>query len=265
MHPEGAAAEVDIVAGVLNLHQPLNELIPADLHAGAHAHHHAFVLAGVAHGVNAADAGNDNHVLALAHGSGGAVAQPVDLLVDGGILFDVGIAGGDVGLGLVVVVIADEIFHRAVREKGAQLAAQLGGQRFVVGQHQRGLLDFFDDGGHGEGFAAAGNAQQHLILEALLYAVGQRFNSGRLIASGRVGRFQNKFVHGMVPFLCVASIIARRCPCAKCMVCGLASLGRNRPFSPPSDMGMIASPPAVDGRRNGPIQPTFAHLRVLTG
>ena len=167
----------------------------AQLHSGAHTDHHAFVFAGVAHGINAADAGDDNHVLAFTHRGGGAVTQAVDLFIDGSVLLDVGIAGGDIGLGLVIIVVGDEILHRAVRKKGPQFAAELGGQRFVVGQNQRGLLHPFDDGSHGEGLAAAGHTQQHLIFFALQNAPGQAVDGGGLIAGGGIGSFQNKTIH----------------------------------------------------------------------
>ena len=195
LDPEAAAGKIHIVALVLNVHQPGDELIPAQLHAGAHADHHALVFAGVAHGINAADAGDDNHVLAFTHRGGSAVAQTVDFFIDGGVLLNVGVAGGDIGLGLIIVVVGHEILHRAVREEGPKLAAKLGGQRLVVGQHQRGLLHPLDHGSHGEGFAAAGHAQQHLIFFALQHAPGQTVDGGRLIAGGGVGSLQDKSIH----------------------------------------------------------------------
>jgi hypothetical protein len=44
-------------------------------------------------------------------------AQPVDLVVDRGVLLDVGVARRDVGLGLVVVVVADEVLDGVVGEE----------------------------------------------------------------------------------------------------------------------------------------------------
>ena len=200
MHTEAAAGKFIVIARILNFHQALDQLVPADLHAGTHADHHALILAGIAHGIDARHAGNDDHIAALTHGSGGRVAQPVDLLVDGGILFDVGIGGGDVGFGLVVIVIADEILHCAVRKKGAQLAAQLGRQRLVMRQDQSGLLHLFNDGRHGKGLSAAGDTQQHLVAFSLQNASGQRFNGRGLVAAGRIGGFEHKAVHGKRSF-----------------------------------------------------------------
>ena len=72
---------------------------------------------------------------------GGRQAQAVDLLVDVGVLLDVGVVLRDVGLGLVVVVVGDEVLDGVVREELAELGVELGGQRLVVGQHQRRPLD----------------------------------------------------------------------------------------------------------------------------
>ena len=83
------------------------------------------------------------------------MAQALDLVVDGGVLFDEGIRVGDIRLRLVVVVVGDEIFHGVVREELPELLAQLGCQGLVVGQHQGGPLDPFDDLGHGIGLAAS--------------------------------------------------------------------------------------------------------------
>ena len=123
------------------------------------------------------------------------MAQAVDLLVDGGVLFDVGIGGGDVGLGLVIIVIRNKILHTAVGKEGLQLGAELGRQSFVVGDDQGRLLHLFDDGCHGEGLAGAGNAQQHLLIHALQHAAGQGIDGLGLVAAGLVGGFQHKFVH----------------------------------------------------------------------
>ena len=47
--------------------------------------------------------------------------------------------GGDVRLGLVVVVVADEVLDRVVGKELAELVAELRRQRLVVRDHQRRL------------------------------------------------------------------------------------------------------------------------------
>ena len=61
------------------------------------------------------------------------MAQAVDLLVDGGIFFDIGVRMGDIGFRLIVVVIGNKIFHRVVRKKFPEFAAQLRRQRLIMG------------------------------------------------------------------------------------------------------------------------------------
>ncbi len=45
------------------------------------------------------------------------MAEPVNLLVNTGVFFDIGIGLGDVGLRLVVIIVTDEIFYGVLREK----------------------------------------------------------------------------------------------------------------------------------------------------
>ena len=96
----------------------------------------------------------------------GAHAQLVELVVDGGFFVDVNVGGGNVGFGLVKIVVADEIFDGVFREKRFELVIKLRGERFVVRQDQRGAVGSFDELGHREGFAGAGDAEQHLVLVA---------------------------------------------------------------------------------------------------
>jgi hypothetical protein len=43
---------------------------------------------------------------------------------------------------------------------------ELRGEGLVVREDERGALDLLNDGGHGEGFAGAGDAEQDLVLFA---------------------------------------------------------------------------------------------------
>jgi hypothetical protein len=59
------------------------------------------------------------------------------VVVDRRVLLDEGIGGRHVGLGLVVVVVGDEVLDRVVREELAELAVELRGQGLVVGHDDR--------------------------------------------------------------------------------------------------------------------------------
>jgi hypothetical protein len=65
-------------------------------------------------------------------------------------------------------------------KKIAELGAQLGGERLVVAEHERGLLHQLDDPGHRHRLAAARDAQQRLRPVAAEHALGQRLRGDRL-------------------------------------------------------------------------------------
>ena len=96
----------------------------------------------------------------------GGEAELVELVVDGGFFFDVEVAGGNVGFGLVVVVVGDEVLDGVGGEELLELVVELRGEGFVVGEDERGAVELADDLGHGEGLAGAGDAEEDLILFA---------------------------------------------------------------------------------------------------
>ena len=102
---------------------------------------HAVIGLGRAEAVNAGDGGDDDDVAALEERARGAHAQLVELVVDRGFLFDVGVARGHVGFRLVVIVIADEIFDGVLREEGLEFVVELRGERLIVREDDRGAID----------------------------------------------------------------------------------------------------------------------------
>ena len=68
------------------------------------------------------------------------MAQLVYLIIDGGVLLDISIGRRDVGLRLVVIVIAHEILHRVLREELLELGIKLGGKSFIMGDDEGRLL-----------------------------------------------------------------------------------------------------------------------------
>ena len=189
---ELVAHKIHVVALILQRHKLLAQRIALHLHAGAQADDHAAVVDGVAQRVDAGNRCYNDHVPPLRKRRRGRMAQAVDLVVDGAVLFNIGIRAGDIGFRLVVIVVGDEILHRVVGEKRPELGAQLGRQRFVVGQNQRGPVAFCNNICHGKGLAAAGNTQQGLATVAPLHAFHQCFNGLRLVAGGLVRGYQFK-------------------------------------------------------------------------
>ena len=206
--PEHVALKGDVVALVADLHQTAQQLVPVPLCPHAEGHHQFRKIVRLAQTVDAGHGGHHDHVPPLQQSAGGGEAQAVDLIVGGGVLGDIGIRMGDIGLGLIVIVIADKVFHRVVGEKLLELGAQLGRQGLVVGQNQGGPLGLLDHLRHGKGLAGAGDAQQDLLLQPVLNALRQSGDGLGLVAGRLVFRNDFKFRH----ILLLCGLTAIRCP-----------------------------------------------------
>ena len=80
------------------------------------------------------------------------------MLIDGSVFFDIGVARRNVGLGLIVVVIGNEILHSVIREKFPHLGIKLSGERFVWCQNQRRSAKLGNNMSHRERLPRAGDA-----------------------------------------------------------------------------------------------------------
>lgn len=87
-------------------------------------------------------------------------------------------------LRLIVVVVGHIVFHGVVREESLELAVQLGGQRLVVAQYQRWLVDVGNDVGYGECLSGSGDTEQCLCGKSLAHALGQLCDGLRLVTGG---------------------------------------------------------------------------------
>src|SRR5581483_4634827 len=85
------------------------------------------------------------------------------------VLLDVQVGLRDVGLGLVVVVVGDEVLDGVAREELAELVAELRGERLVVRDHERRL-------------ARAGCAEERLVALAGAEALAERRDRRGLVA-----------------------------------------------------------------------------------
>ena len=187
-HAELAAAECHVVAVELQVDQPAQDAAHVVVDADAEVEQLALVLLGVAHAVDAADRGDDDGVATGQQTGRGRVPQPVDLVVDRRVLLDVRVAGRDVRLGLVVVVVADEVLDAVLGEELAHLLRQLRGERLVGSQDQRRSLRLLDRPGDGRALARAGDAEQRLEAIAALDTLRQLGDGLRLIAGGLSSR-----------------------------------------------------------------------------
>ena len=166
--PEGAAGAGQIVAGVLDADQPAQQRVPLDLLADLQPDHPAHVLLRRAEAVDRRHGGDHDHVAPGQQRVGGRVPEPLDLLVERGVLLDVGVGLRNVRLGLVVVVVGDEVLDRVAREELPQLVGELRGQGLVGLHDQDRALQPLGQPGHRRGLAGAGGAEQHDVLLAAL-------------------------------------------------------------------------------------------------
>ena len=176
-HAELGPPQRGVVALVLEVDEVAQDPVAPVAPAALQVDHRRAVVDRRAEAVDRRHRGDDDDVPSLEQRARGVVAQPVDLVVAGRVLLDVRIGPGQVGLRLEVVVVADEVLDRVVREELLELLVQLRGERLVVRHDQRRLLDRLDDLRGGEGLAGAGRAEQHLVLQAALDPVDQRRRS----------------------------------------------------------------------------------------
>src|SRR6266704_405802 len=108
-HSEGPAVEVVVVPLVLDGDQAPDDLVAVDPVALAELEVQPLIGVGLADAVDARDGRDHQDVAALEERLGRRVAHPVDLVVDQRVLLDVGVRLRDVRLGLVVVVVRDEV------------------------------------------------------------------------------------------------------------------------------------------------------------
>ena len=184
-HAELAAREVLLVALVLHAYQLGNDVALAQLVAHPQRHDHLVVALGLANAVDGRHGSHDHHIAPLQQAFGATQAHLLDVLVDGAVLFDEQVALRYVGFGLVVVVVADEVFHRVPGEEFAEFAVQLRRQRLVGREHDGRPAQSGDHVGHGEGLARAGHTEQGLEHFAVFNAFHQLGNRRGLVTRGR--------------------------------------------------------------------------------
>ena len=200
---EHIALKRNVVALIPVVDEAAHQLLARKLRPGRQIDHHLLKIIRLAESVDAADRRHDDHVPPLQQRGRRGQPQPVDLLVDGGVLFNIGIRMGDIRLGLIIVVVGHEILHRVVREKRPELRTELRGQRLVVRQHEGRTVAVRDDVRHRERLARAGHTEQHLLRQPVFHAPRQFFNGLRLVAGGLIIRNKLK-IH------CVTSKCRRR-------------------------------------------------------
>ncbi len=196
--PEGAPGERDVVARVVDGDESPQQFVAPEVVTRTQRNVQLLEIIRAAQAVDARDGGNHDDIAAGKNRRGSLQAQAVDLVVDRGVLFYVKVLRGHVGLGLVVIIIGNEVLDRVLGEELPELAVELGRERLVVREHQRGLLHPLDHLGHGKRLARTGNAEQGLVLHALVYTFRQEIDRAFLVARRPVPRYHFERWHGAI-------------------------------------------------------------------
>ena len=195
--PELSPPQHQVIALVLHVNQAPQRLPLVDLLALSEDQQVALVELRVAEPVDTRHRGHDDGVAPGEECCRGGMTQPVDLVVHGRVLLDEGVTRGQVRLGLVVVVVGDEVFDPVLRKERPELVGQLRCKGLVGGDNQGRALDLLDHPGEGGALATARDAEQGLEALAVLDASGQLVDGAGLIACRQEGRLDvEPLTHG---------------------------------------------------------------------
>ena len=123
------------------------------------------------------------------------MAQTVDLIVDAAVFFDERVGLRDIGFGLIVVVVRDEVFDGVVGEELAELRAKLSGERLIVRHNEGRALNLLDQVRDGEGLSGSGGSEERLKLVAPAQTGGQVADSVGLVARRGIVGDDFEFAH----------------------------------------------------------------------
>ena len=185
-HAEGRTGKIHVFARILDGDEPAHKFVRFEFVAHAHRNRQAEKFLGRAEAVDARNRGDHDAVAPFRQRTGGGIAEFIDLVVYGEVLFDISIRGGDVGFRLIIIVVGNEILHAVFGEKFAEFVAQLRRERFIVRDDQRGAVYVSDDVRHREGLAAPRHAEEHLGIQTVQHAFGEFGDRLRLIPRGLI-------------------------------------------------------------------------------
>ena len=107
-----------------------------------HGQQHVQVIFRRGDAVDAGNARHDNGVAPREQRACGGEAEPLNFLINRGVLLDVGVGARNVSFRLIIIEVADKIFDRIARKKLFELRIQLRGEGFVVRNDERGAVEF---------------------------------------------------------------------------------------------------------------------------
>ena len=184
-HAEVPALQIVVVAVVLDVDEATDEVVALQRFVLAHSGGKPGVVLRTTDAIDATHRCHHDDVAPRKQARGCLMTQLLHLLVNGGVLLYISIGLRDVGLGLVVVVVADEVDHGVVGKELLHLGGNLRRQRLVGFHDERRALRSLDDLCHREGLSAARDAKQRLVAQALLDTT-RKLGDGLGLVAGRL-------------------------------------------------------------------------------
>ena len=191
-HAEGATRQVIVVPVVLNVDERMDKVIALERYFLVDIRRQPRIVLRRADAIDAGHRSNDDHIASRKQRGGRLMSKHLDFFVNRSILLDIRIALRHICLGLIVVVVRDEVDHGVVGKEFFELARKLGGEGFVGGHDQRWLTESFNGLGHGKGLARAGHAKQNLIAVSVPHTLHKRLNGLWLGTCRLIGRHDLK-------------------------------------------------------------------------
>ena len=124
-HAEFSSVKSHVVALILNGDKFPQDGVPIDLLPLVEGHHHLVVALWGTKTINTGHAGHHDDIPALKEGTGGRMTQFINFVIDGSVLFNIGVRRWNVRLRLIKIIITHKIAYIIFREKRLKFAGQL--------------------------------------------------------------------------------------------------------------------------------------------
>ena len=148
-HSEVAALQLNVIAHIEGIDKLTEEHVAVQRLSLLDVDDALLHGRGASHAIDARHTRHDDHILATGKQRGDCrKTKPVNLVVDGQVLVNVGIGCRKIGFRLVVVVVAHVVFHRIFGEESLHLLIELCSERLVMAQDEGRHARLCDDVGH---------------------------------------------------------------------------------------------------------------------
>ncbi len=183
-YPECTSVKLHLISAVLEFYKTLQDIVSFPFHTGSQRKRHTSILFGVTQAVYTGHTGNNKNIFSLKKSRCGRMSKLIYFVIYCRILFDIGIRTGYVSLGLIVIIVTNEVLHSILREYLLKLAVKLGSKGFIMGYNKGWFLKSNDYVCHGKGLSGARNTKKCLKFLSFLKAFNKFFYCLRLVTGG---------------------------------------------------------------------------------